>query len=128
MGDGDSGDDLLPAWEDVYWFARSDAADLDRLCPRYDCDGQSDLFCLSNDESTTLTEHGGIARGAKLAIFDIVDAYTGIGTEMTGNGVWEPAMEAGSKLHSNSWGSSQFCEYLPSDVLYDSFMYDVSIL
>ncbi|CAN0135192.1 unnamed protein product [Ectocarpus fasciculatus] len=37
--------------------------------------------------------------------------------------MWEPAMEAGSKLSSNSWGISAYCEYFASDVLYDDFMY-----
>lgn len=123
--DADGEDDLLTSWEDVYLFAPHDAVDLDRLCPRYDCDGQAEVYCLDDDEGSTLAAHGGIARGAKLAIFDILDEYYGIGVQMAGNGIWEPAMEAGSKLHSNSWGNSQYCEYLPSDVLYDNFMYTV---
>lgn len=121
----DGEDDLLPDWEDVYLFAPHEAVDLDRLCPRYDCDGLEEEYCLGDDEGSTLAAHGGIARGAKLAIFDILDEYYGIGVEMAGNGIWEPAMEAGSRLHSNSWGSSQYCEYLPSDVLRDNFMYTV---
>lgn len=121
----DGEDDLLPDWEDVYLFAPHDAVDLDRLCPRYDCDGLEEEYCLGDDAGSTLAAHGGIARGAKLAIFDILDEYYGIGIEMAGNGIWEPAMEAGSRLHSNSWGSSQYCEYLPSDVLRDKFMYTV---
>lgn len=123
--DADGEDDLLSEWEDVYLFAPHDAVDLDRLCPRYDCDGLGEKYCLDDDEGSTLAAHGGIARGAKLAIFDILDEYYGIGVEMAGSGIWEPAMEAGSKLHSNSWGNSHFCEYLPSDVLHDNFMYNV---
>lgn len=46
-----------------------------------------------------------------------------IGIDMAGNGMWEPAMEAGSKLSSNSWGIFAYCEYLVYDVLYDDFMY-----
>ncbi|CAN0281458.1 unnamed protein product, partial [Ectocarpus sp. 13 AM-2016] len=37
--------------------------------------------------------------------------------------MWEPAMEAGSKLSSNSWGVYAYCEYLSFDVLFDDFMY-----
>lgn len=34
-------------------------------------------------------------------------------------------MEAGSKLHSNSWGSFDYCDYSAEDVLFDDFMYRV---
>lgn len=121
-------DDLIPSFASFYSDVPFPAVDLDRLCPRYDCDGQDEELCLDDDASVNLADHGGIARGAQLSIFDILDDYTGIGISMAGNGIWEPAMEAGSKLHSNSWGGSYYCEYMPSDVLYDGFAYDVSTI
>lgn len=116
---------MFPTWESSYASALFPPANLDRLCPRYDCDGLDEAFCLSDDEDVTLAEHGGVARGAKLAIFDLLDDYGGIGIELAGNGIWEPAMEAGSKLHSSSWGGLYECQYTPTDVVYDSFMYNV---
>lgn len=127
--DDDDGDDLVP--EDTFYWYYSGAADedLDRLCPRYDCDGFEDdsVYCLDDDEAKTLADHGGVARGAKLAIFDVLDDYTGIGVVMAGRGVWDPSIEAGAKIHSNSWGSSSFCVYDFLDVIADDFMYVVSI-
>lgn len=120
-----AGDDLLSSWESFYTNLPFAPVDLDRLCPRYDCDGVDETFCLGNDAGVTLAEHGGIARGAKLAIFDVLDHFGAIGIELAGNGIWEPAMEAGSKLHSSSWGGLNECRYLPMDVLHDSFMYNV---
>lgn len=61
----------------IYWYLGYDALDLDRLCPRFDCDGLAEEYCLSDDTTETLVEHGGMARGAKLAIFDIMDNYGG---------------------------------------------------
>ncbi|CAN0356769.1 unnamed protein product, partial [Hapterophycus canaliculatus] len=98
--------------------------DLDRLCPRFYCDGLAEEYCLSDDTTENLVDHGGLARGAKLSIFDVLDDYSGgLGIYMAGNGMWEPAMEAGSKLHSNSWGSYEYCDYDTLNVLYDDFMY-----
>lgn len=112
----------------LYRDAPFDPIDLDRLCPAYDCAGQtseSDL-CLGDDPSETLTENGGIARGAKLSIFDVLDDDGGLGVILAGNGVWAPALEAGAKVHSNSYGADTQCTVIPRDVLLDDFMYKVN--
>ncbi|CAN0200177.1 unnamed protein product [Ectocarpus sp. 6 AP-2014] len=79
--------------------------------------------CLSDDVSETLTNNGGVAQGAKLAIFDVFYGNYGL-VEHIGNGLWEPCVEAGCKLHSNSWGADEGCETTPMDLLYDAFMYE----
>lgn len=115
-------DDLVSS---VYqWSAR---ADLDRLCPAFDCDGQDDAVCLGADMASTLSDHGGMARGAKLAVFDVFYGDYAFGPYLAGNGMWEPSLRAGAKLHSNSWGADLECMVDPGDVLYDDFMYKVSI-
>lgn len=89
-GDEYDGDDLLPSWEDdVYRHAPFDPIDLDHMCSKfYDCeDGENARFCLDDDPATTLAQHGGIARGAKLAIFDALKAETSLGITLAGNGV-----------------------------------------
>ena len=97
--DADGEDDLIPEWEDVYLFAPHDAVDLDRLCPRYDCDGLGEEYCLDDDEGSTLAAHGGIARGAKLAIFDILDEYYGICLLYTSP---SPRDQRGSRMPSSA--------------------------
>ncbi|CAN0423346.1 unnamed protein product, partial [Ectocarpus sp. 12 AP-2014] len=59
----------------------------------------------------------------KLAIFDVFYGNYGL-VEHIGNGLWEPCVEAGCKLHSNSWGADEGCETTPMDLLYDAFMYE----
>lgn len=127
--DDADGDDLVPGDSYYYWYYYPPDEDLDRLCPRYGCDGfgEDSVYCLDDDEASTLADHGGVARGAKLAIFDVLDDYTGVGVVMAGRGIWDPAIEAGAKIHSNSWGSSSFCEYDFFDVIADDFMYLVSV-
>eukprot|EP00903_Cladosiphon_okamuranus_P006848 g6670.t1 len=98
-------------------------ADIDRHCPAFGCDDTDGAKCLSNDVSETLTKNGGMAQGAKLAIFDIFYEEYGL-LDHIGNGLWEPCEEAGCKLHSNSWGSDYWCEITPLDVLYDEYMYE----
>lgn len=102
-----------------------DAIDLNRLCPMFDCDGQDDELCLGDDVAETLADHGGIAQGAKLAIFDIFFGNYSYG-DFAGNGLWEVCLEAGCKVHSNSYGADTRCELTAVDILYDDFMYKVS--
>lgn len=115
------GDDLVSSFSQL--LAQ---ADLDRLCPEYDCDGWDEEVCLSGDAATTLTEHGGVARGAKISIFDVFTNSFTFGTYLAGNGMWEAPMEIGGKLHSNSWGGDLGCRVDAYDILYDEFMYEVS--
>ena len=65
-----------------------------------------------------------MARGAKLAIFD---GFAGDAGQMhyPGNGLWESCLDAGCKIHSNSWGIENVCELTSLDILYDDFMYKV---
>lgn len=100
--------------------------DLDRLCPVYNCtDSYDDEICLSGNVTETLKEHGGMAQGAKLAIFDMFYDNFGLGS-LTGNGMWEVCAEAGCKVHSNSWGMDVLCNMGQLDVYYDDYMYNVS--
>lgn len=101
-------------------------ADLDRLCPAFDCDGQGDEVCLGDDVQATLHEHGGAARGAKLSVFDVFFGDYAFGTIMAGNGMWEPSYDIGGRIHSNSWGGDYDCRLSPVDILYDDYMYRVS--
>lgn len=108
-------DDLLTSVEQNNWF------DIDRQCPLFACDDDSGV-CLGDDVGTTLTENGGMAQGAKLAIFDIASGDSFLASN-AGNGLWEPCLEAGCKIHSNSWGGDGNCIPGPLDVAYDDFMY-----
>ncbi|CAN0227366.1 unnamed protein product [Scytosiphon promiscuus] len=100
----------------------------DLYCPMYDCDGTTDLalsYCLSDDPVETLNQHGGVAPGAKISLCDIgYSSKEGLYVFLAGNLVWESAIGAGAKLHSNSWGYSTMCQLLEDDLLYDSFMYE----
>eukprot|EP00904_Undaria_pinnatifida_P000092 jgi/Undpi1/10083/HiC_scaffold_28.g12537.m1 len=103
-------------------------ADVDRICPMLGCDDATATWCLNDDVEQTLTEHGGMAQGAKLAFFDVVALA---GTQVVplmgypGNGLWESCLEAGCKVHSNSWGEDDNpdCILDALDVGYDDFMY-----
>ena len=114
-------DDLLT------YYDPSHSADLDRLCPSFDCGEYGEEVCLSEDVEQTLADHGGMAQGAKLAIFDMFYGEVGLGS-FAGNGVWEACLEAGCKVHSNSYGADLLCEMSELDLEYDDFMYNVSAL
>lgn len=96
--------------------------DIDRFCPIFGC--EDDPRCLGEDVSETLTENGGMAQGAKLSIFDVFFGDYAL-TDVVGNGLWEPCMEAGCKIHSNSLGGDTFCQVTSTDLAYDEFMYEV---
>ncbi|CAM9402432.1 unnamed protein product [Ectocarpus sp. 8 AP-2014] len=99
-------------------------ADLDRLCPLfsdYDCDVLETDKCLSDDVAETLTNNGGMAQGAKLAIFDAFYDTFGL-SPFVGTGLWEPCADADCKIHSNSYGGDFECSLGPNDVLYDGWM------
>ncbi|CAM9132446.1 unnamed protein product, partial [Laminaria digitata] len=112
-------------WSDdfvTYYLQPLYADDIDRICPMFDCDDEDEQRCLDDDVGKTLTEHGGMARGAKLAIFDTFAGDLTL-VDFPGNGLWEPCLGAGCKLHSNSWGGDLNCTVDPLDVEYDDFMY-----
>ena len=116
---GDADEDDLVSTEFAQYF------DIDRICPAFGCDPESDDVCLGDDVSETLTNNGGMARGAKLAIFDAFYQTFGL-MDIVGNGLWEPCAEAGCKVHSNSWGGDYECQLGPNDIQYDGYMYEVS--
>lgn len=113
-------DDLLPLYEQIFT-----SIDIDRICPLFDCDETVSELCLSEDVAQTLTDNGGMAQGAKLSIFDVFYEETGL-SDFPGNGLWEPCMDAGCKLHSNSYGGDLLCSSSSIDAEYDDFMYNVS--
>lgn len=100
------------------------ANDIDRICPMFGCDATTEP-CLGDDVSDTLTDHGGMAQGAKLAIFDVFLENSGLSI-FAGNGLWEACMDAGCKLHSNPYGGDGGCTLSSIELGYDDFMYNVS--
>ena len=112
-------DDIGSSYSQIYF-----QADLDRLCPSSDCDGYEEEVCLGDDIDATLTDHGGMAQGAKLAIFDVFLGDIGLAS-LAGNGLWVACLEAGCKVHSNSYGSDDLCGMSETAVSYDDFMYNV---
>ncbi|CAM9548318.1 unnamed protein product, partial [Hapterophycus canaliculatus] len=118
-------DDNPSATDDDLVSSYMEYADIDRMCPLFSdfgCDDTEDENCLSDDVSENLTQNGGMAQGAKLAIFDVFYGSIGLPGSV-GNGLWEPCREADCKLHSNSWGGDHECQLGPEAVLYDTFMY-----
>ena len=111
-------------------LATDDDADdegIDRLCPMFDCyPADEEQQCLDDDVSETLSEHGGMAQGAKLSMFDIFKGDYSYG-DLAGNGLWEACLDAGCKIHSNSYGADKRCELSPLDIVYDDFMYQVPV-
>lgn len=103
-------------------------ADFPTWCPQFDCDGYGEdyEFCLSEDISTTLTENGGMAQGAKLSIFDTSLDGSAIWGSLAGKGMWTSTEGTGCLLHSNSWGADQYCTVDQEAILNDEYMYDVS--
>ncbi len=112
-----SDDDLV-----TYYYQ---ADDIDRQCPMFGCDDETEP-CLGDDVATTLSENGGIAQGAKLAIFDVASDEDFL-SDFAGNDLWEPCLEAGCAIHSGSFGSDGTCELGALDIVYDDFMYQVTL-
>ena len=109
-------DDLVTYYYQAY--------DIDRQCPMFGCDDDSEA-CLGDDVGATLAENGGMAQGAKLSIFDVASDEDFL-SDYAGNSLWEPCLEAGCKIHSGSFGTDGTCELLATDVVYDEFMYQVT--
>ncbi|CAM9611967.1 unnamed protein product, partial [Hapterophycus canaliculatus] len=102
----------------------SDDDGIDRLCPMFDCvGGDTEEQCLGDDVGETLSDHGGVAQGAKIAVMDIFFDDYSYG-DLAGNGLWEACLSAGCKIHSNSYGVDKRCELSSVDLLYDDFMYN----
>lgn len=97
----------------------------DTLCPQFDCDGTSGA-CLSDDVSETLTDNGGIARGAKIAVFDVSIDGAAVWASLAENGLWDATEGTGCMLHSNSWGGDFDCNIDSETASFDQYMYEVS--
>lgn len=116
---GEFSDDLVSSMEQYV------GADLDRMCPMFGCGAAGEDYCLTDDVSATLTSHGGVAQGAKLAIFDTFDADGLALMDFAATGMWESCMEAGCTIHSGSYGGDLECNVDAFDLMNDEFMYDV---
>lgn len=113
-------DDVNPYSSQSPWHG-----DIDRVCPELSCDDTTEPWCLSDDVSQTLTEHGGMAQGAKLSIFDVFYGEHSL-SHYAGNDLWQPCAEAGCKIHSASIGGDVWCVPDAITMVYDDFMYKVS--
>lgn len=102
--------------------------DVDVFCPKFDCDdfGEGESTCLSDDVGQTLSVNGGMAPGAKLAIFDVSIDGRLILAELAQDGLWEAANGTGSMVHSNSWGGENDCTVDVTSILFDTYMYEVT--
>eukprot|EP00903_Cladosiphon_okamuranus_P018381 g16907.t1 len=109
------------------WGAAEAAADSlltwDTLCPQFNCDGLTGA-CLSEDVSETLTDNGGIARGAKLAVFDVSIDGNAVWASLAENGLWDATKDTGCMLHSNSWGGDYDCNMDAETATFDQYMYE----
>lgn len=115
--------DAVSSTDDLITTSLRESVDLDRLCSIFlNCEDEP--LCLGDEPSETLTENGGMAQGAKLAIFDAFFDVFGL-TDLIGNFVWEPCLDAGCKIHSNSLGADTECTVSANDLLYDEFVYEV---
>lgn len=103
--------------------------DVDVFCPKFDCDnfGDGESTCLSDDVGETLSANGGIAPGAKLAIFDVSVDGKLVLAELAQDGLWEAANDTGSMVHSNSWGGENDCTVDATSILFDTYMYEVTV-
>lgn len=95
------------------------------LCPQFNCDGSVGA-CLSQDVSETLTDNGGVARGAKISVFDVSIDGTAVWASLAENGLWDATEGTGCMLHSNSWGGDGNCNIDSETAAFDQYMYEVS--
>ena len=102
--------------------------DLDTFCPTYECDGEgfSYSYCLGDDPVETLHQHNGVAPAAKIAVFDASYTDEENWASFAGNLVWESTLDTGAKIHSNSWAGDTFCQVEEREIMYDTFVYEVS--
>ncbi|CAB1102948.1 unnamed protein product [Ectocarpus sp. CCAP 1310/34] len=97
------------------------------FCPMYTCDGNIDIpssECLSDDPVEDLHQHGGVAPGAQISVFDFSYVGTEVYASWAGNDLWYSAMETGAKIHTNSWGGATLCQLTEKEYMYDTFMYE----
>lgn len=101
--------------------------DVDTMCLAFECDGQGTDFepCLENDTPGILATHGGVAQGAKLALFDSSSDGVTIWASLAGTGLWIAAEDTGAMVHLNSWGGDTFCSVDVTTASFDRYMYEV---
>lgn len=111
-------------------LAADGEVNLSTLCPAHDCDGWAGygIPCLANDAVKTLTTHGGVAPGAKIAVFD-VSAEDGllVWAGLALNGLWDAVEDTGCKVHSSSWAGEATCQVDYMSVEFDGYMYEVGL-
>ena len=112
----------LSAAEETFLLA-DNSSTWDTLCPQFNCENGTP--CLGEDVSATLTESGGIARAAKISVFDISSDGRNLYAEQALNGLWESTKGTNTFLHSNSWGSDNDCNVDFRTVAFDEYMYEV---
>ncbi|CAM9477835.1 unnamed protein product, partial [Choristocarpus tenellus] len=108
----------------IAYMQNNGVFDIDTYCPDYDCDGvdAGSPNCLGNDRASTLSEHEGMAPGAKIAVFDLSGDGDFILSTLLGNGLWEAANDTGAKIHTNSWGGDYLCDLDSDSTLYDGYL------
>lgn len=100
---------------------------IDTMCPNFDCDGAVEdyPYCLTDDVPETLSAHGGVAPGAKLAVYDVSVDGEAIWAVLALNELWMAANETGCVIHSNSWGGDGSCAVDSASEAFDAYMYEV---
>lgn len=123
--------DVLGCIGECMTTAEADAASTDSfltwntLCPQFDCDSLGDP-CLDGEVAQTLTDNGGVARGAKISIFDVSIDGSAVWGSLAENGLWNATSGTGCMLHANSWGGDADCNVDAETVAYDTYMYEAS--
>lgn len=108
-------------------FTSNIVVDVDTMCSAFECDGEGKNFesCLDNDTPEILAMYGGVAQGAKLALFDASGDGVTVWATLAGNGLWIAAEGTGAMVHTNSWGGDTFCNVDVTSVVFDLYMYEV---
>eukprot|EP00904_Undaria_pinnatifida_P012698 jgi/Undpi1/8559/HiC_scaffold_25.g11024.m1 len=97
--------------EDVTSKAADSEWDMNLYCEDLSCDGgwldyQSSLTCLKGGSSDAPL-NGGVARGAKIAFFDVSGEEDATVLDVPypdAREAWQTAENTGAAIHSNSWG------------------------
>lgn len=99
---------------------------METFCPAHDCDGVDTSLCF-DDPLEMLPMSGGVAPGAKIAVFDVIsDDSLAVLSFLAENGLWDAVENTGAKVHSNSWGTTELsCEVDSLSVAFDTYMYEV---
>ncbi|KAG5180404.1 peptidase S8/S53 domain-containing protein [Tribonema minus] len=95
------------------------------MCPAYGC-GAADASTCGADAATVRNQAGGNAPGAKLAVLDV--AYGAADSldvpDALADAFDAARVQAGARIHSNSWATSTPCSYDDLTLQADQYMYD----